>query len=465
MASSKGPAFTAKEVAAHNTRDDCWMTIQGEVYDITKYVDDHPGGADILIEVAGKDATVDFDNAGHSEDAFEIMADYRVGTYSGAPTKAPPKRVLLQNKPAPIKASGSGQNLASTAAMAVVGISVGTVALNQAYRLLSPHTSGVFPNINALVRRPGQSGVGFLEGFLLASALFTVTGTMALKRLSKVLHFEEGGFMSYAPHKKIPKVLKPNPLIERGWLDSSTYRSLPLTEKILIAPNVYRLVFSLPTSTTVLGLPIGQHLAIKAEVDGKSINRSYTPISNNSDVGNLELVIKCYPDGKLTGGYLANLEVGDEVQFRGPKGAMRYQRGLCKKIGMLAGGTGITPMFQIIRAICEDDRDLTEISLIYANRSEEDILLREELEAFARRYPQNLKLYYLLDNAPKDWAYGVGFVTKNIMADKFPAHGPDSKVMLCGPPGMVNAAKKSLANLGFQQPGASARMTDQVFCF
>jgi NAD(P)H-flavin reductase len=79
---------------------------------------------------------------------------------------------------------------------------------------------------------------------------------------------------------------------------------------------------------------------------------------------------------------------------------MRYKKGLCKKIGMIAGGTGITPMYQLIRAICEDDTDTTEISLIYANRAEEDILLKHELETFAAAYPQNLKIWYMLDTPP-----------------------------------------------------------------
>jgi cytochrome-b5 reductase len=54
-----------------------------------------------------------------------------------------------------------------------------------------------------------------------------------------------------------------------------------------------------------------------------------------------------YEDGEFTGKYLRNLEVGDEVEIRGPKGAMRYRKGMVKEIGMIAGGTGITPMFQV----------------------------------------------------------------------------------------------------------------------
>ncbi|KAH7000954.1 hypothetical protein EDB80DRAFT_580435 [Ilyonectria destructans] len=465
MTSPSVQTFTEKEVAAHKTRDDCWMIIQGQVYDVAKYVDDHPGGADILIDVAGKDATVEFDNAGHSEDAFEIMAEYCVGKYNGAPKATSQKRVTLQARNMSSKSNSSDRSLASHVTTAVAAMSVGTAALYGASRFINPKTLVGLPRFNIPSLKSGRPDVGFFEGFLLASALFTISSTVVVSRLSRLLLFEEGGFMSYAPHKKLPRTIKANPLITRGWLDASTYHALPLTHKELIAPGVYRFVFALPTPTTVLGLPIGQHLAIKAEIDGKAVSRSYTPISNNSDVGTLDLIIKCYPDGKLTGQYLANLQVGDDVLFRGPKGSMRYQRGLCKQIGMLAGGTGITPMYQIIRAICEDDRDLTQVSLIYANRSEEDILLRGQLETFSRRYPQNLKIYYLLENAPSDWAYGVGYVTQDMMAEMFPSPSVDSKVMLCGPPGLVNAAKASLGNLGFEQPGASSKMTDQIFCF
>lgn len=393
------------------------------------------------------------------------MAEYCVGKYNGALKSAPQKRVTLQARNTSPKSNMPDRSLASNVTTAVAAMSVGTTALYAASRFINPKTLVGLPRFSIPSLKPGHSGVGFFEGFLLASALFTISSTVVVSRLSRLLLFEEGSFMSYAPHKELPKIVKANPLIARGWLDSSTYHALSLTQKELIAPGVYRFVFALPTPTTVLRLPIGQHLAIKAEIDGKAVSRSYTPISNNSDNGTLDLIIKCYPEGKLTGQYLANLQVGDDVLFRGPKGSMRYQRGLCKKIGMLAGGTGITPMYQIIRAICEDDRDLTQVSLIYANRSEEDILLRKELETFSRRYPQNLKIYYLLENAPSDWAYGVGYVTQDMMAEMFPSPSVDSKIMLCGPPGLVNAAKASLGNLGFEQPGASSKMTDQIFCF
>ncbi|KAK1989857.1 oxidoreductase NAD-binding domain-containing protein [Colletotrichum falcatum] len=487
MATTEGPEFTAKEVAAHREASDCWMVIHGDVYDVTKYIHDHPGGAEVLIEAAGVDATEAFDNAGHSEDAFEIMAEFRVGKLKGVNKRSAPKAVRLAPKSAaPAAASSSSSSaaaarVASQAAAAALFIGLGAVAARHAAS--TPAGRDALAAVQRLNLQlpswlslgggggggvvPGgakRSGFGFVEGFAVASAFFAVAGSIAAREASKLLHYEITP-MQYRPHMKMPKVARPNPLNQRGWLDPVSYHPLPLVEKTLLAPNVYRFVFELPTPATVLGLPIGQHVSIKAEVGGKSVSRSYTPTSNNSDLGRLELVIRCYPDGLLTGGYLAGLEPGDEVLFRGPKGAMRYRPNMARRIGMLAGGTGITPMYQLIRAICEDDRDTTEVSLIYANRSEADILLRRELEAFARRYPANLKLHYLLDSPPDGWAHGVGYVTKDMMAERFPAPGDGACVMLCGPPGMVAAAKKSLAELGFEKPGAVAKMADAVFCF
>ena len=117
------------------------------VYDVTKYMEDHPGGADVLIESAGKDSTIDFDSAGHSEDAFEIMEEYRIGEYSGAPVRNAPKKVTLK-KAAPVAVAGT--SYAATALTATAVVSAGAVALHQAYRM-NPEILNSLPKVSSSV--------------------------------------------------------------------------------------------------------------------------------------------------------------------------------------------------------------------------------------------------------------------------------------------------------------------------
>ncbi|PYI05606.1 hypothetical protein BO78DRAFT_447386 [Aspergillus sclerotiicarbonarius CBS 121057] len=467
------PEYTTEEVAAHRTRDDLWVAINGKVYDITKYVRDHPGGPDVLIDVAGADATEAYEDVGHSEDADEILQAFLIGTLKDARERTRPKSVRLIQPATPLPPVAPARTKGSARSAALATVSIGSVALSLYFSYRSYPSlpaswrsfTGVQGSWGSLIRSPQTSFAfgGFYTGFAAATAISSAIGVIVGSKLSQMTQIQSG-FTRYPPHVKRRKVVRSNPHLAKGFLDPKEYKSLPLIRKDTLSPSVFKFVFQLPSPQDVIGLPIGQHVAIRANVRGTMVSRSYTPTSNNLDKGVLELVIKCYPDGMLTGQHLANLNLGDTIQLRGPKGAMKYTKGLCRKIGMIAGGTGITPMYQLIRAICEDDTDLTEISLIYANRTEEDILLRHELDAFAQRHPQ-LKIWYMLDSPSQDWAFGKGYVTSEIMKDRLPRPSPDTKIMLCGPPGMVNASKKALVSMGFQAPGAVAKMSDQVFCF
>lgn len=418
--------------------------------------------------MAGEDATAAYEDVGHSEDADEIMNVYLVGVLKGASSKS-----AYQSKAVKVIRRGPTTEVQKPSSTGVGGKAVASLlglgAIGgAAFLYINPTTKAMAhklgQQISALplpkLRMPGGDN-GFAQGFLLATAVSGVAGAIILDQVSKASEITSGA-LGYPPRIPSKKIVKHQP---SGFLTPRDYKKLPLIEKEWLSDTAVRLVFELPTKQTVIGLPIGQHVAIKAQVGEQMVTRSYTPTSNNSDPGVLELVIRIYSDGLLTGGYLGKLNVGDDVDFRGPKGAMRYRKGYAKKIGMIAGGTGITPMYQLIRAICEDDTDLTEISLLYANRSEADILLHDRLESFARRYPKNFKVWYMLDNPGEGWKGGKGFITKDLMAERLPAPAEDSKVLLCGPPGMVNASKKNLAELGWKAPGAVGKMTDQIFCF
>ncbi|CAI9776618.1 unnamed protein product [Fraxinus pennsylvanica] len=92
-----GKVFTLAEVAEHNTPKDCWLIIDGKVYDVTKFLEDHPGGDEVLLSATGKDATDDFEDVGHSSSARDQMEELYVGDIDSStiPTKSkytPPKQ-------------------------------------------------------------------------------------------------------------------------------------------------------------------------------------------------------------------------------------------------------------------------------------------------------------------------------------------------------------------------------------
>ena len=99
---------------------------------------------------------------------------------------------------------------------------------------------------------------------------------------------------------------------------------------------------------------------------------------------------------------------------------------------MIAGGTGITPMLQIIRAALKNPLDRTKLSLIYANVNVEDILLRSELDELAEKHKDRFKVFYVLNNPPPNWKGGVGIVTKDQVERHLPPTDHNIKVLMCG---------------------------------
>lgn len=113
---------------------------------------------------------------------------------------------------------------------------------------------------------------------------------------------------------------------------------------------------------------------------------------------------------------MASLAVGQTIRVRGPKGAFVYTPNMVRHFGMIAGGTGITPMLQVVRAIIRGRAagDTTQVDLIFANVTETDILLKEDLDALAKE-DSGFRVHYVLDKPPEGWTGGVGYVTPEMI--------------------------------------------------
>ncbi|EGW35714.1 NADH-cytochrome b-5 reductase [Spathaspora passalidarum NRRL Y-27907] len=247
-------------------------------------------------------------------------------------------------------------------------------------------------------------------------------------------------------------------------LNPTEFRKFPLIGKTRVSHNTSVYKFGLPKTTDKLNLPIGQHISIGATINGKEVVRSYTPISTNDQLGSFDLLIKTYENGNISK-HVAEKKIGEHVEIRGPKGFFTYTPNMVKSLGMIAGGTGIAPMYQIITAVLNNPSDKTKIQLVYANVTEADILLREELEQFVKKHPEQFSIHYVLNEAPANWNGSVGFVTPEIIDTYLPKASDETNLLLCGPPPMISAMKKAAVGLGYAKAKPVSKLGDQVFVF
>lgn len=155
--------------------------------------------------------------------------------------------------------------------------------------------------------------------------------------------------------------------------------------------------------------------------------------------GYMELIVKKYPDGPMST-HMHDMVPGQRLDFKGPLPKYSWTENKHEHIALVAGGTGVTPMYQLCRAIFNNPNDKTKVTLVFGNITEEDILLKKEFQELENTYPQRFRAFYLLDQPPKDWAGGKGFINKELLKTVLP--GPKDgnvKVFVCGPPGLYKA--------------------------
>jgi cytochrome-b5 reductase len=287
--------------------------------------------------------------------------------------------------------------------------------------------------------------------------------------------------------------------IETFLRNRKTKYKVKLVEKIAVTHDTFRYRFSLGDRTLRLGLPVGKCLKVfganiahaqkakewnprpETERNGnvvpydprphqnddmtkdgeckKGIERKYTPCTLDSDVGFFEFTIKTYranvskifPNGGKFSQYMESLSVGDMLQIQGPFGRIEYlgrsqwkgsgkQYGARNEIGLIAGGSGVTPMLQLIQAVLSDPQDTTKISLLYANKTMEDIIVKEQLDQWSANSNGQFTVHYTLDVPPPIWDGFTGFINDDMISKTLPEPSKNALILMCGPPPMIKFA-------------------------
>jgi nitrate reductase (NAD(P)H) len=258
-----------------------------------------------------------------------------------------------------------------------------------------------------------------------------------------------------------------------------------LVDRKSLSDDTRAYTFQLPSDKPDLGLGTCQHVQLGYHLQDRMLIRSYTPTkpllpdssdqqaSNAEDKnlkdgsGTFELTVKTYfPTSAQPGGAMSNIldcmPLGEEIEIRGPTGEIIYngngsftisdKQYQFDKINLVLGGSGITPGYSLIaRALLSND-DKTEIRVVDANKSETDILLKEELDGFERKSNGRLKVVHVLSHPSEEWKGKKGHVDEGLIKESLFAPGEKTGVFLCGPPGMIQkAALPALREWGFKE--------------
>ncbi|KAK1767166.1 hypothetical protein QBC33DRAFT_539422 [Phialemonium atrogriseum] len=229
--------------------------------------------------------------------------------------------------------------------------------------------------------------------------------------------------------------------------------SLKLEEVQNVSHNTKLFRFKLPEDDMVSGLHIASAILTKYQPQGaeKPVMRPYTPISDEDSKGHMDLLVKRYENGPMST-HLHDMVPGQRLDIKGPLPKYSWTPNKHGHIALIAGGTGITPMFQLCRAIFKNPEDKTKVTLVFGNVTEDDILLKHELAELENTYPQRFRAFYVLDNPPKTWAGGKGYINSELLKTVLPEPKADNiKLFVCGPPGLmtsISGNKKSPKDQG-----------------
>ncbi|NXU79052.1 NB5R4 reductase, partial [Oreotrochilus melanogaster] len=484
---------TEDELAKHNKKEDCWICIRGFVYNVTPYMEYHPGGEDELMKAAGTDGTDLFDQVHRWVNYESMLKECLVGRMSAKPIAAPKVNISLH--PCPFQHSSFIQKTSKFQNSSITKSSLKTSCLlenkcvskmcflNYFFSLLLlSYDWFQTDSLITIVIYTKQKGMNAelviadcqdkrLRGEIIMddhSYLVEVDLDHPVQEDMAVNIAEKVGKVEITLKKKdnIHWKMLGQPLESHNTFKKCTdrglfYRKCKLVSKTEVTHDTKLFCLMLPKSTH-LHVPKGRHVYLKQIIAGTEIVKPYTPVlpflplnfkePSHHEGARIYLMIKIYSCGLFTQA-LDHLQIGDYVSVSNPEGNFKKtQIQTSEDVFLLAAGTGFTPMVKLLDFALSEVSCLRTLKLIFFNKTEDDILWRNQLEELALK-DKRFEVQFILSQPTKGWLGKQGKISSSLLSEFVKRSKKDSKVLICicGPAPFTEQGVQYLKDLGYSQ--------------
>ncbi|XP_065690755.2 cytochrome b5 reductase 4 isoform X2 [Patagioenas fasciata] len=458
---------TEDELAKHNKKEDCWICIRGFVYNVTPYMEYHPGGEDELMKAAGTDGTDLFDQVHRWVNYESMLKECLVGRMAVKPIAAPKEiSSTLSEEKKQLNGMLSEKGVLGASAKDLMlsydwfqTDSLITIVIYTKKKDLSAELVIVDCQDNRLRGEIIIDDHSYLVEVDLYHAVQEDLAVNITEKIGKVeiilkkndnIHWKMLG----QPMENHNTFIKRT---DRGLF----YRKCKLVSKTEVTHDTKLFCLMLPKSTH-LHVPTGQHVYLKQIIAGTEVVKPYTPVlpflpldfkePSCRDGAHIYLMIKIYSCGPFTQA-LEHLQVGDYISVSNPEGNFKKsQVQTSEDLFLLAAGTGFTPMVKLLDFALTEVSCLRTVKLIFFNKTEDDILWRNQLEQLALK-DKRFEVKFILSQPTKDWMGKEGKISSSLLSEFVKRSSKYSKVLICicGPTPFTEQGVQYLKDLGYSQ--------------
>ncbi|XP_014669144.1 PREDICTED: cytochrome b5 reductase 4-like [Priapulus caudatus] len=475
-------SVTPEQLARHNAPDDCWMCLKGTVYNVTPYMQYHPGGSDELMRGAGQDALDLFNEVHRWVNIESMLSKCLVGRMVGSPARSKPNFRLYKPRNEYSVSASEESLLSIEKRLPLRNAPTATSPAKPHYEwwqrddvlvvVVYTRCEGFERDLVVVDRRGRDLRALFRVRDRTYEIHLELEGALSEDDDEHAIRVDARGRVEITLTKAPPGAVWPDvgqPLCGHTSWDKTAarephYWDCEVLSSRRVSHDTLLIGVGLPAGCR-MRVPVGRHVFVTATVDGVEVSRPYTAVLPSLDPAAqdprvaagraLYLVVKVYDDGALTPMF-GRLVAGDALRvssFDGRFSASRLDG--CTHLVMFAAGTGITPMIRLIyRALEESDGDddaAPAVTLVFFNKTEADIVWRKDFDALACRKPGRFGVHHVLSQAGDGWTGERGRVDAAIVRRVLPAVLSDSSKLLvcvCGPTPFTNAAVDILQQQG-----------------